>query len=169
MSLGVVWVSAGVASTSTATAESGIKYIRRFTRSLLPILPTSPRIVTKRKRLEKASKDTGQLGLGAIYVRGTGSAGCAGPVPRPTPLPERKILALIGVTTIVFNTSESFRCFRCNHFPQRQRDESRRSFAVVHVEEEAVAPFRLVLNPRGSRRVRIGPRKAPRWFEGRFR
>jgi hypothetical protein len=114
MSLGVVWVRAGVASTSTATAESGIKYIRRFTRSLLPILPTSPRIVTKRKRLEKASKDTGQLGLGAIYVRGTGSAGCAGPVPRPTPLPERKILALIGVTTIVFNTSESF---RCNPFP----------------------------------------------------
>jgi hypothetical protein len=68
MSLGAVWVRAGVASSSTAIAESGIKYIRRFTRSLLPILPTSSQIVTKRKGLEKASKDPNLLGLGAIYV-----------------------------------------------------------------------------------------------------
>jgi hypothetical protein len=68
MLLGAVWVRAGVASSSTATAESGIKYIRRFIRSLLRILPTSSRIVTKRKRLEKASKDPGLPGLGAIYM-----------------------------------------------------------------------------------------------------
>ena len=37
MLLGVVWVRPGVASSSTAIAESGIKYVRRFIRSLLPI------------------------------------------------------------------------------------------------------------------------------------
>jgi hypothetical protein len=68
MSVGAVWVRAGVVSSSTATAESGIKYIRRFIRSLLPILPISSQIVTKLKGVEKASKDPGMLGLGAIYV-----------------------------------------------------------------------------------------------------
>src|SRR5918993_1295820 len=51
MWLGAVWVRVGAASSSTATAESGIRYIRRFKGPLLYVLPTSPQIVTKRKRL----------------------------------------------------------------------------------------------------------------------
>src|SRR3712207_6598811 len=58
MWLGAVWVRAGAASSSTATAESGITYIRRFIRS--PPICTSnfSTNCNKTQKVGKAGRDS---------------------------------------------------------------------------------------------------------------
>src|ERR671920_266800 len=55
MWLGAVWVRAGAARSSTATAESGITYIRRFIRS--PLIYTS-NFSTNCNKTQKAVSDS---------------------------------------------------------------------------------------------------------------